>query len=228
MQVDPAASLRCWELEIDLGGRTYEVPALSAADWLPVLLTGDPLLVLDMVVSIEDGETIDDLILAGRIKSDELTEALVSAIEEAAGRPMMASYVLVQAATRHWATISGRLAQRGFRWDREPLGAALDAIYAMITQNMTDEDRAKFEALLDTPLPGAKSRVSSQAFDDFAAVAGPKPTGGVRASAELSGSGLPRSQPRPRQPRQGDPSPEPTRRRAGRARSGPPASSAGP
>jgi hypothetical protein len=228
MQVDPAASLRCWALEIDLGGRTYEVPALPAADWLPVLLEGDPLIVLDMFVSIEDGETIDDLILAGQVKSDELTEALIGAVEQAAGRPFMASYVLVQAATRHWATISGRLSQRGFRWDREPLGAALDAVYSIITMNMKDEDRVKFEALLDTPMPGRKGVTGPAATEGFEMLAGPKPTGGVRASGELSGSARPRSQPRHPQPRQDDPSPAPTARRAQRARSGPQASSARP
>jgi hypothetical protein len=225
MQVDPAASLRCWALEIDLGGRTYEVPALPAADWLPVLLEGDPLLVLDMFVSIEDGETIDDLILAGQVKADELTEALIGAVEQTAGRPFMASYVLVQATARHWATISGRLSQRGFRWDREPLGAALDAVYSIITMNMKDEDRVKFEALLDTPMPGRKVTPSAAATEGFELLAGPKPTGGVRASGELSGSGRPRSQPRHPQPHPGDPLPAPTARRAPRARNGPRASS---
>jgi hypothetical protein len=197
VDVDPAASLRCWELEIDLGGRTFAVPALPASEWLPVLLAGDPLMVLDMVVSEEDGQSVDDLILAGQVKADELTEALISAIEQSAGRPFQAAYVLAQVARMHWPVIAGQLAQRGFRWEEEPLGAALDAIYSLATAGMKDEDRVKFLALLDQPMPGTKRKGSTaQALDSFETLAGPKPTGGVRATAELSGSGLPRSQPR--------------------------------
>jgi hypothetical protein len=228
VQVDPAASLQCWAIEIDLGGRTYEVPALPASDWFPVLLSGDPLQVLDMIVSSEDGETVDDLILAGAIKAAELESALVTAIEETAGRPFMAAYVLSQVARHHWPAVGGQLARNGFQWATEPLGAALDAIYWLATGNMKPEDKIKFDALLDQPMPGRKAAASPRAVEGFEALAGPKPTGGVRASGELSGSARPRSQPRLQRPRQGDPLPAPTPRRGQRARSGPPASSAGP
>ena len=73
MDVDPAASLRIWAIEFELGGRTFEVPALPAADWLLMLMNGDPPLgVLDM----GDLSAVDEMILGGEVASSEVGKAL--------------------------------------------------------------------------------------------------------------------------------------------------------
>jgi hypothetical protein len=195
MNVDPAASMRIWEMEIDLGGRTFDVPALPASGWFPVLLEGNPLLVLDM---IED-ESLDDMLLSGQVPPDELVEILLVTIEQAAGREFHAAFVLAQVAAVQWAAISGVLTERGFRWDQAPLGAALDAIYAIVVKGLDKEALARFQSLLDTPTGALARRRAGrrdQAVEDFASVAGPKPEGGVRATSERSGSARPKTRPR--------------------------------
>lgn len=199
MEVDPAASVQVWAIEIDLGGRTFEVPALPASAWLPVLLDGNPLMVLDLMDSTPVDGDVDSLILSGQVPPDELVEATTIAIEQAAGREFNAAFVLAQVARTQWPLISGVLAERGFRWDEAPLGAALDAIYAIVVKHLTEEALAKFHQLLDNPvnIPGRRprNRDRAKAVADFEAMAGPRPEA-VPASGARSGNARSRTPPR--------------------------------
>jgi hypothetical protein len=230
VEVDPLASMRCWAIELELGGRTYEVPALPAVDWWPVLVSAEISQILDFIVSTpEDPFSLDDLLLEGAVTTAELTEALTDAMEEAAGRSFHAAFVLATVANTQWAAINGALAQGGFRWDEQPLGAALDAIYAVVTARLDEEALKKFLALLDneglTTGKRATPRQRAKVEDEFEAMAGPKPTTGVVATGAPSDSGRPRTQPRLQRPRQGGRSDAPKRQPGPRAGSGPGASS---
>lgn len=209
MEVDPAASVRIWALEIDLGGRTFDVPALPAAHWFPILLEGNPLLVLKLIEEGPDDDELDDLLLSGQLAPDELLESLTVAIEQAAGRTFHASFVLAQVAALQWASVSGLLAERGFDWESRPLGAALDAIYTTVVKHLDKDALARFEQLLDTPTAtagGRRRKVSREkAMTDFEALAGPKPEG-VKATAGRSGSARPKTRIRSQPPRQSGPS----------------------
>lgn len=199
MDVDPAASLRIWAIEFELGGRTFEVPALPAADWLPLLLEGDPLAVLDL----GDLGEIDEMILGGEVTSEELGKALTMVIEQATGRSFHAALVLAQVAKMQWPIIGGDLVRRGMRFDQVSIGAALDAIHATILGLLKPEAAEKFQALLDSEVsPGGKIRPNrAKAMADFEEMAGPKPPP-VKATSGLSGGGRPRTRPRPRPLRQ--------------------------
>lgn len=199
MDVDPAASLRIWAVEFDLGGRTFEVPALPAADWLPLLLEGDPLAVLDL----GDLGEIDEMILGEEITSEELGQAMTLVIEQATGRSFHAALVLAQVARLQWPVIGGDLARRGMCWDLVSIAAALDAIHVTILAFLKPEAAEKFQALLDNEVsPEGKVKPNrAKALADFEAMAGPKPPP-VKATAARSGGGRPKTQPRRRPPRQ--------------------------
>jgi hypothetical protein len=224
VEVDPLASMRCWAIEIELGGRTYDVPALSAVDWWPVLSDANPLAVLDVIESND----LDERLLDGELTQAEMIDALREAIEEAAGRSFHATIVLVMVANTQWPIINGQLVQRGFRWEGQPLGAALDAVYAVVTQALDKEPRDKFLAVLENEgLTSGKptKRQREKLTSEFEQMAGPRPTGGVKSTGGPSGSGRPKTQPRLQRPRQPARSGAPTRPRGPRAGSGPAASS---
>jgi hypothetical protein len=228
MDVDPLASMRCWEIELELGGRTYDVPALSAIDWWPVLISGDPTQLLDFVVSTpEDPFNLDDLLLEGAIDPEELAEVTSDAIEAAAGRTFYSAYVLATVAASQWSSVNGALVRHGFRWEDQPLGAALDAIYAEVTSRLEKDNLTKFLTLLDNPPVGKKARPRDRekVMDDFETIAGPRPTSGVRSTGEPSEGSRPKTRTQPRPPRQDARSTEPKRPRAPRAGSGRQASS---
>ena len=87
MEVDPLASMRCWAIDLELGGRTYEIPALPAMDWWPVLVSADKTMVLDFLVSRpEDPFNVDELLLLGEFTSEEIAESLTDEIERTVAR----------------------------------------------------------------------------------------------------------------------------------------------
>lgn len=210
MKVNPLASMACWPVEIELGGRTFEVPALPAVDWWPIVSRLDLMLVLDL---IEDPDLDDAMLLADPA---EMGSVLTEALEEVTGRSLHVTYVLAATADQHWMSISGELARRGFRWDQQPIAAALDAIYVVVTNRFQkQEDLDTWLALLDDEsltAPGKKRTASQKAKGEFESMAGPRPTSGVRSTGGRSGSARPRTRTRPRPPRQSDPSGEPTPR----------------
>jgi hypothetical protein len=225
MDVDPLASMRCWGLEIELGGRVYDIPALPAVEWWPVIVSGSPSLILDMIESDpSDPLNIDDLLLTGKLSEEDMTTALLDAVEEVAGRTLHASFVLATVATSQWASINGAMARKGFRWEDQPLGAALDALYAEITSRLDKDTLPKFLAMLDNEgltTGTRRGRSSGRVVSEFESMAGPKPTSGLVATGEQSGSARPKTRTRPRPPRPADPSSAPRPRRAPRAGSGP-------
>jgi hypothetical protein len=230
VDVDPLASMRCWAIEIELGGRTFEVPALPAADWWPVLVSGDIGQILDFIVSTpDDPGNVDDLLLSGVLSGNELTEVLLDAMEEAAGRSFHAAFVTALTAGTQWAAVNGTLAKGGFRWDEQPLGAALDALYAAMLELLSKESLDKFHKLLENEAltTGAtrRGRNREKVMSEFESMAGPKPTTGAVATGEPSGSGRPKTRPRLQPRRQPGQSAEPKRPRAPRAGSAPAASS---
>lgn len=231
MEVDPLASMRLWAIEVQIGDVLLDIPALPAADWWPVLTSGDMSEFLDLTVS-RDGIDLDEMILTGEVSSEELNQAYREAIQEITGRPYQTALVLAAVARSQWPSIGGRMAERGFRWDVMPIGAALDAVYSIVMGSLPEKSedgkrkpREDFLALLDRPLPGQKREVDRERMvSEFEAMAGPRPTGGavaksdkpptsrVRSSAGPSDSARPRIPPRPRRPRQGGRSREPRRR----------------
>lgn len=218
--------MRCWALELDLGGRTFDVPALPAADWWPVLVSGDLGQILDFAVSTSGD--LDDLLLAGEVTEVELVRALTDAMEETAGRSLHASTVLASLAVMHWASINGAMVLRGFRWDQQPLGAALDAVYAEVTGRLEKKQLDEFLALLENealtsgkPTPRQRAKM----VDEFEGMAGPRPTSGVKSTGAPSDSARPKTRTQPRPPRQSDLSRAPTRPPERPAESGPAASS---
>jgi hypothetical protein len=232
MEVDPLASMRCWAVDIELGGRVFEIPALPAVDWWPVVSEMDLGLILDFITSSpDDPHNVDDLLLSGAFTAQELTTTLTEAFEEVAGRSLHVAFVLATVAKTGWSTINGTLATAGFRWDEQPLGAALDALYAAIVERLDKEALDKFLALLDNEtLTSGKptKRHRKKVLDEFETMAGPKPTSGAVATGGPSGSGRPRTRPRLQPRRPAARSASPRQPRGPRAGSGPAASSVGP
>lgn len=207
MEVDPLASMRCWEITVELGGREFQIPALPAVDWWPVLLDTTPTTILDILKSeTQAGEfELDDMLLSGQVTGADLAEVAGDVISEATGRTVHAAFVLATVASVAWPNIGGQLARDGFRWDVQPIGAALDAVYAIVVGGLEEKERDKFLALLEDDTvtqPGKKRTPSQKVVDEFEAMAGPRPAPVPvpgKASAEPSGSPRPRTRTRPRQ-----------------------------
>jgi hypothetical protein len=225
--------MRCWAVEIELGGRAYEIPALPAIEWWPVLTSGDVNRILDFIESRpDDPRNVDDLLLSGEFSAEELTEALTDAVEETAGRSFHAALVLATVANRQWPAVGGALALAGFRWDQQPLSAALDAVYTVIVERLKKDALDQFLALLEneslTATGKRRDRDREKIMSEFEAMAGSRPTTGAVATSERSGSERPRTRPRLQPPRRAARSASPTRLHGPRVQNDRVASSASP
>jgi len=217
VKVDPVASMECWAITLEIGGREYEIPALPAADWWPVLAGVNPGKILDLMPSrLGDPDDLDAQLLAGEIDGAELGSALTDAIEEVTGRSLHVAIVLAAVADHYWPAVGGEMIRRGFRWDQQPIGAALDLIHAVLINGMDDEARDKFTAMLENEAltqPGKKRGPSERVVKEFEAMAGPRPEPRPlpgRSSGAPSGSARPKTPTQPRQRRRGGPSSVPS------------------
>lgn len=204
MEVDPLASMRCWPITVTIADREFEIPALTAGDWWSALssMTDMPNQVLDLLQSESDSD-LDSLLLDGTVSGEELGEAVRDVVEVATGRSVYAASVIIFVANSHWPVIGGTLAREGFRWDVQPISAALDAVYSIIMEGMSGDknkdSREKFLRILNderTPDGKRKQPDREKVMAEFEAMAGPRPAPTRRKSTdEQSGSERPRTRP---------------------------------
>lgn len=144
---DPAASLRIWAVEVDLAGFTLRIPPLPASDWLPILMR---LEVLGLMELIEDVD-LDEPLMDGTLKADQVVKALEELTEAATGRTQWCTMMLALSAREHWHVVGADLARAGVRFDQISIGAALDAIYGSLCRSMDEKGIAKFNRALEHP-----------------------------------------------------------------------------
>lgn len=144
---DPAASLRVWAVEVTVAGRLLRVPLLPAADWLPALMTGDPMAVLGLVEDFDVAEALVD----GGLTVVEIRDALTEIVESATGRSAVATFALAGVAGERWDVIGADLSRVGVRFDQISIGAALDAIYGSVCRALDEKGLAEFNRILQSP-----------------------------------------------------------------------------
>lgn len=153
-EFEPHASLRIWAIELPAGTQTLRVPPLPAADWLPVVMSGNPLEVFD----IADDFDVTTAITDDGVTAEQLVNLLGEMIEAAAGRSLRATFGIALTGAQRWDVIGADLARAGVRFAEISLGAALDAIYGSIVRHMPDEKAlAAFNRALQTPESAADS-----------------------------------------------------------------------
>lgn len=164
MNIDGAATLRVWSVDVDVGGNTYTIPARPASEWLLAVATGSN---LDVVPGLlEDPAALDDALAAGDLAADCMNAAR-AAITAAAGCPWWTAARLARAVGDTW--IGGELTLKGVDPARMSFGAYLAAVYRLATRYLDEAKKARLDAELDQPpmdLP------VEQWWDEDAAAAG--------------------------------------------------------
>jgi len=162
--VDSSATLRPCEIDVELGGETFTIPALPAVDWLMAVI-GEPGALLPGLLAVEDQRAVYKMIVQGRLNPAEVNAAWRDVLAAATGRTWWSASRLCMSAAdpEAWPTVHGRLLTSGVDLDVVSIGALCNAIYFMILQSAKDDEErtsAKFE--LELPPPGAEQ----EAWDD--------------------------------------------------------------
>lgn len=177
VDIDPVAVLRCWPVDVEVGGQTYTIPAMPAREWLVPILEGTWLdIVPGMLGGDAKAEELRDRLVGGTVPYEECKTAAKEALAVAAGtRRFWTARELARAAMVSW--VVGDLIVNGVDLDQVSLAAFLAAAYRTATVNMKQSDRDKFDMDLDRPPRGVPveewfdEEEASQGFLDAMGVA---------------------------------------------------------
>lgn len=169
--VDPTASLRSWPLSVTVAGRDYQLQALTGMQWLEILLE-DPIdlsLILPGLLSGDEEEELEDAMLEGRLTEGEIRDSCWEIVGAVAGRDWWWAMNLIQSVAAAWMVIWGRLVVSGAHLDTMPLGAILDAMYAICIERMDKQRKESFDRDLERP-PAATELNEETEQADFLAL----------------------------------------------------------
>lgn len=165
---DPAATVASDPLVIEVLGRTWSVPAMSAAEWLE-LVWMDRLTFYDIFPGLigDDDGFFTDAMVDGLIDLDEMFGIAKEIIEAASGLRWWFCLNLSVQAKANWHHLSGSLTREGLDPRTTPYGMWLLAFLSLCLENMKPEKAAMFVTELNTPPKG--SGVEKDNSDDGAA-----------------------------------------------------------
>lgn len=154
MQIDPEATLRCWPIDVDVGGHTYTIPPLPARDWLVATRGSWPDVWAGIIPGMlpDDADDLEEAIAAGRVDHDECVAAARLALEAASGTRWWTAVKLAQAVTGSW--VAAELTMRGVDTSAVPFAAYLNAAWRVATRHSKEVAAAQLEAELDAPPQG--------------------------------------------------------------------------
>lgn len=151
--LDPIAALRCWQIDVEVAGTVYTIPALPAVDWLVAIVEGTWADIVPGLLPPGESEPLDDLIADLSIDPAELRTAAQAALGEAAGTRWWTARALAGGILQV-PQLAGRLLAAGIDPATVSLGAYLTAAYAMAVDGMDKVQRAKFDLDLQRPPAG--------------------------------------------------------------------------
>jgi hypothetical protein len=168
--VDPVASLRPAEINVDVGEWSYTVPALNAADWIEVLAAGNTAAVIPGLLGADDQRSIMRDFLHGAITSKEIEDASHRVLEVAGGRKWWEVERLVHSALSEgsWAQVHGQLVLANVDLERLTLAGFVNAVWFMALQGVQKQaDRDRLEWELTKPPPGYVDEMEETDEGDF-------------------------------------------------------------
>ncbi len=154
MAADPLASLEPFDLEVEVAGEVFLLPAAPAVDWLRIFLASNPTLddVLPGMAGPQCRTHLYRAMMMGQFTTEEWKELLFDIIEAVSGRRWWQALNLINAMKEpvNWTPVHGHLLLRGIDVRQVSLAAWLDATYALVTENMDKDEKIKFQLAIDT------------------------------------------------------------------------------
>ena len=140
LNVDPVWSLKPWPAMVLLDSKEFEVPAMSAADWLAYLMQPIPDidgLILDFLGGSED------LLYSGKITIEELYDASLDLVSMVCARPWWVALRQINVARNSWHVLGPKLLER-IDLERVSIAAFLDVLLIVTLESMDPKDTAMF------------------------------------------------------------------------------------
>lgn len=148
---DPLAPVGNWDVEVELAGKTWTIPAAPASDWILPVLGNQPDVLFDLLA--EDTEVLEDALYLGELTWDAIETAWHEAIEAASGIRWWEAQRLLAVAV-DWDGAGGELLLRGFYLEERSLAQTCVAAWRLATRGADEKDRNKITVEIEKPPPG--------------------------------------------------------------------------
>lgn len=143
---DPIWSLRPWPVVLVFDEVEFDVPALTAADWLPYLMDFDlDTFVMEMLPELD--EYIAD---QGEVDMEALQDAVLDLITVVGARSWWITVRLVGVVKGAWHIIGPDMRQRGVDLATDSLAMWLDIALVSVLSNMDKKDTTMFTMKLES------------------------------------------------------------------------------
>lgn len=154
--MDPVWSLAPWPVTFDHRGRDYTIPALSAAEWLRVLM--DPEAIYDNLFLELLPEPMD-LLFDEDLDLEELGHSVLS---EVCGRPWYIAIRLIYLVRDHWNILGADMLRRGIKPTDYSISGWLDVALLTLLNHLKREDQPRVMAELEMPPSGEVKKVQEE------------------------------------------------------------------
>lgn len=144
---DPIWSLKSWPVVLSIGGRDWEIPAASAADWLSVLMPSPVDLDEIIMTMVVNGESL----LFDESVGGELENVMLDVISLVSGRPWWQTLRMIAVAVNNWNVLGGEMLYRGIIPDQVSLSQWLDVLLLVTIRSMDPKDVTMFTLQLENP-----------------------------------------------------------------------------
>jgi hypothetical protein len=142
------------EVDVIIGGATYTIPALPAAEWLEAIASPEGGAIVPGLLPAEDQREIWRLLRRGELEIDDLNTVWRDVLTAVTGQTwwMAAKLLTAVADPDTWPIVHGRLVKSGLDFSACSIGTALNAIYALAMDGCADEQaRTQLQFDLNTP-----------------------------------------------------------------------------
>jgi hypothetical protein len=170
---NPLASIRATPTEVQVAGEWITIPALSAADWLELLMIEDVDLdtVFPGLAEEADQEFVLDQLLDGQLHVNDVEKLALQVITEVSGRPWWVAYRMIQIAKVAWSTLGGRLILSRIDATQISLSAWLDALWLVLFESINRDKwtmlSAQIEAVPPSEMPENPLESMEMSMDTF-------------------------------------------------------------
>lgn len=157
VRADPTAHFKQFSTTVTLCEVDFVIPAAPASTWL-VILTEEELdgsQIIPGMLSQKDQERLDDLLLSGELTIAELSAGIRDVITTVSGHAWWWTLGLVSVLRGEGGTqVLGEMSR--IRADKVSLANWLNSMYALMVRHMKEQDKAQFDAQLDSPPAGVE------------------------------------------------------------------------
>lgn len=164
-------SLRPFPVVVTVAGEDFEIPAMTAADWLTLLMVPnlDP---FDVFPGLLDDDDVSTL-LAGDLSMAEFEQVAVDVITTASARSWWVALRLISVARDSWDVVGAEMGLKGVDATKMSLSGWLDILLLLVLRNLDPKDVQMFTMKLENPPPGmGESEEPTMSAEAFMAMAG--------------------------------------------------------